>query len=248
MKKSNVIFIGSSFMASGIGQDQLVPALLADKGWEITEEHCYAPGQTLAGHIENNKGNLTQQQIDGIEKGRIGGWFDDDKCDFLYKTYKAKKGYIDKALNAKKYDKYGKELIKMLRANNPDIKIIIDIAWTYLGQEEMLPQYLWVGERLALENNCKLAPVCLAFAKSKEILPEVFLHRSKKDSHQNETSSFLIAYTLIAALDINPISLPNGVHGLQKSYDFAGGDFCIDEKIARNFQTIARDVTKQDRK
>ncbi len=262
MKKSNFIFLGSSFFASGIGQDQLVPALLANKGLEITEEHCYAPGQTLSGHVENNKGNLTQQQIDGIEKGRIGGWFDDDKCNFLYETYKAKKGYIDKALNARKYDvafvlaeaynpdeldtfKYGKELIEMLRKNNPNMKIIIDIAWTYLGQEELLPQYVWVGKRLALENNCILAPVCLAFAKSKEILPEVFLHRSKKDSHQNETSSFLIAYTLIAALDINPIGLSNEVHGFQKSYDFPGGDFKIDEKIAKTFQKIAWETTTQ---
>ena len=265
MKKSNVIFLGSSFMASGIGQEQLVPAMLAGKGWEITEEHCYAPGQTLSGHVENNKGNLTQQQIDGIEKGRIGGWFDDDKCNFLYETYKAKKRYIDKALNARKYDvafvlaeaynpdelktfKYGKELIEILRKNNPDIKIIIDIAWTYPGQEEMLPQYLWVGERLALENNCTLAPVCLAFAKSKKIQPEVFPHRSKKDSHQNETSSFLIAYTLVAALDINPVVLPNEVHGLKKSYNFPGGDFKIDEKVAETFQTIARNVTKQANK
>ena len=265
MKKSDFIFFGSSFMASGIGQEQLVPALLADKGWEITEEHCYAPGQTLSDHVENNKGNLTRQQVEGIEKGRIGGWFDDDKCDFLYETYRSKKGNIDRALNARKYDvafvladahspdeletfKYGKELIEMLRENNPDIKIIIDIAWTYLGQEEMLPQYLWVGERLALENNCILSPVGLAFAKSKEIQPEIFLHRSKKDSHQNEISSFLIAYTLIAALDIDPVGLPNEVHGLQKSYDFAGRDFYIDEKTAKKFQAIARNVTTQANK
>lgn len=47
-KKINAIFIGHSHMNK---QEFLIPEILRECGSEITERHCYAPGQSFEGHI-----------------------------------------------------------------------------------------------------------------------------------------------------------------------------------------------------
>src|SRR5512136_2432234 len=91
-KPLNAVFIGNSYLN---GQELLVPALLARCGIAMTARCCYGPGQTFIGHVQNNAGTITDEQREGIERGRIGGWFSDEHCAQLYAIAVSKKGYLD---------------------------------------------------------------------------------------------------------------------------------------------------------
>ena len=216
-KKLNALFIGNSYMNR---QERIIPALLKTPGYEFTVRTVYGPGQTFEGHLQNNAGIVTAAQKEGIERGRIGGWFSDEHCEELYAIARNNTGYLDRALAELTYDvafilvsggdcadpdvnnsiANGNEVIRRVRANNPGMRIVLFYSWTYLGRPEQLPQFEWLGKRLAIENGCRLAPAGAAFRESGNQMPELYLRRSKKDSHQNGKSILLVAYTQICAL------------------------------------------------
>ncbi len=258
--QASLIILGNSLCASGIGQDQLIPALLKTRGCDLRVSACYAPGQTLAGHVLNNIGDVTDSQREGIETGRVGGWFTDEKCDFLYTQYTEYKGRVDAALAECQHDyaiilvsskdcddhksgdtfRFAKDICEKLRANNPKIRIVFYMPWAQQAAPEQLPMRYWISAQAALQNNAILAPVGNAFAASRADKPEINMHRSLKDDHQNQVSSFLIAYTLIAALtDANPQGLPTKISDMQPSYDFEGGTFALENNTGEWFQEQA---------
>lgn len=216
-KKLNALFIGNSYMNR---QEKIIPALLKPLGYEFTVRTIYSPGQTFEGHLLNNAGEITEAQKEGLERGRIGGWFTDEKCDELYTIARNNKGGFDRALTEMSYDvafilisggdcedpdknksiANADIMINRIKENNPNIRIVLYYPWTYLGRPEELPQFEWLGKLLALKHRCSLAPVGNAFLKSDQEMPELYLHRSRKDSHQNESSILLVAYTQICAL------------------------------------------------
>ena len=265
MTKLNALFIGNSYMNR---QEAIIPALLAPLHYDFAVRTVYAPGQTFLGHLQNNAGIITEQQKEGVERGRIGGWFSPAHCETLYAIARSNQGYLDRALAAMKYDvafilvsgsdcaepeaeqslANGKQLIDSVRERNPGITIVLFYPWTYLGRPEELPQFEWLGQRLALENQCLLAPVGAAFRHAEEQLPDCYLRRSRKDSHQNDQSILLVAYTQICAflgpqamdLDFsvnraNPASL-RAIEGVAAS---------LDENTDRIFLKIARETTRQ---
>jgi hypothetical protein len=97
----NAIFVGNSYMNR---QEHIIPALLKHCGYEFVVQTVYAPGQTFQGHLQNNAGCITATQQEGIERGRIGGWFSDAQCESLYGIARSNKGYLDRALAAMCYD------------------------------------------------------------------------------------------------------------------------------------------------
>ena len=213
-KKLNALFIGNSYMSR---QDRIIPALLRPFGYDMTARSVYAPGQSFQGHLQNNAGIVTESQKEGIERGRIGGWFSDEHCEKLYSIARSNTGYLDRALAELNYDvafilvsggdcenpdgldslESGRRLIARVREKNPGIQIVLFYPWTYLERHEELPQFEWLGKRMALENRCRLAPVGTAFLKVREQRPDLPLYRSRKDPHQNAQSILLVAYTQI---------------------------------------------------
>ena len=215
--------------------------------------------QTFAGHYENNLGNITELQKEKIEKGRKEGWWDDEKCDWFYDTYKSKKGLLTKILEDEKFDvaclqiasgdilednnllDYAGKLIKLLRENNPEIQIVIHTSWVKRKQEQILKcQYM--AEKIALKYNVCVAPVGIAFLHCYNELPEVMMHRSEKDPHQNETSSFLIAYTSIFTMFDKQLSLDNKIVSENLKINYKNVDFNkfeIDKNLAEKFMEIA---------
>lgn len=252
--KINALFIGNSYMASLFGQENMIPVFLKTRGVEMSVETLYAPGQTLGGHIENNLGRVTDVQREEIEKGRVGGWFTDEKCDWFYETFRAKKGQLDAVLEHRLYDLalvlfssreaaephryntfgYGRQLFEKLRANNPDVDIIIMMPWTIPAEPELLPRFVWVAEKLALENGARISPVGEVFHAIRERQPDVSMHRSAKDPHQNEDSCFLIAYTCIAAI------AEAAVDDLPGQFTPAGDDpYVLSESVAKSLRAEA---------
>jgi hypothetical protein len=186
----------------------------------------------------------------------------------LYTIARNNKGYLDKALAEMRYDvafilvsggdcedpeknqslECGRKLIAMVKAKNPGIRMILFYSWTYLGRPEELPQFEWLGKRMALENGCLLAPVGTAFQRSDELMPDLYLRRSKKDSHQNDKSVILIAYTQICAF--------LGSKAADTDFSVNHADPAVlarveetatslDKRIDTAFMNIARETTRQ---
>ncbi len=265
-KKINVLFIGHSLMNK---QEFLIPKILQECGYAITERHCYAPGQTFEGHIQNNLGNVTPAQIEGIERGRIGGWFSDEKCDLLYEIARSKKGYLDDALAETTYDVafitgsgndtatiesektrgYFRQLCEMLRANNPDIQIVMVPGYAPLASNpEYLPRIMWAAKRLALEFDCRIAPVALAMRQAEEQFPETWFFRSRKDFHPNNLGCILLSYSYITAMFDNQIeNLPARLPEMILSANEHSSEevFSLDKKFGAAFLNIARSATAE---
>ncbi len=260
--RMSTIFIGNSYLASELPQEDLIPALLRSRGIDMATRTVYAPGQTLSGHIENNRGRVSPMQRDDIEEGRRAGWFTDDKCDWFYATYRSLEGRLDTSIGQEALDSafvllgsketryperfdpfsYGKQLASMLRTRHPDIRIILVMPWTDPDEPEYLPRFRWVTETLARDIGADIAPVGAAFAEARERWPDLSLHRSAADPHQNKTSCFLIAYTCIAAL------ARGTVDDLAASFEPAQGPpVQIDEDIAAGFRQIAAPLARQER-
>ena len=265
-KKINALFIGNSYMNR---QELIIPMLLKPLGYEFTVRTVYAPGQTFQGHLQNNAGYVTEAQKEGIERGRIGGWFSDDHCELLYTIARNNKGYLDKALAELTYDVAfilvsggdcenpdgndsivnGNTILERVKSNNPRMRIVLFFPWTYLGRPEELPQFEWLGHYFALKHGCRLAPAGAAFRESEKQMPELFLQRSKKDSHQNEKSILLLAYTQICALlgetacalnfSVNQAN-PAGLQAIEE-----GVASSLDQPIDELFLKIARESTRQ---
>ena len=265
-KNINAVFIGHSHMNK---QEFLVPELLRRCGYEMTQRHCYAPAQTFEGHIQNNLGIITEAQKEGIEQGRIGGWFSDEKCELLYEIARSKKDYLDQALSEMRYDAafitggllehqttdleetrgYFRRLCQMLRENNPHIQIVFVTGYAPLEDNpEELPLMLWAAKRLALEFDCRIAPVALAMRNAEELLPEAWFFRSKKDFHPNTQGCLLLSYSYITALfDGRPVGLPTHLSELVQPGDGHTQDevFSLEESLGKAFLDIARATTQK---
>ncbi|NRA40420.1 MAG: hypothetical protein HRU15_19910, partial [Planctomycetes bacterium] len=216
MKKINALFIGNSHMGR---QELIIPGLMKPLGYEMTVETVYAGGQTFQGHVLNNDGILSDEQRDGIERGRIGGWWSEEHVAQAYDIIRNNKSYLDNALAARSYDvafiiisggdglnpdglktfAHCATLVSKVKAMNPEIKIVFFSPWTYHELHHFFPQYEWLAKSLALEHGAALAPVGTAFKACEEAMPELFMYRSRKDSHQNEQSILLISYCQICA-------------------------------------------------
>jgi len=216
-KKLNALFIGNCYMYR---QERIIPALLKPLGYEFTVRAVYAPGQTFQGHLQNNAGIISDAQREGIECGRIGGWFSNEHCEMLYNMARSNKGCLEKALGEMKYDvafiqaqasdgenpdqlnslECAHLLIQMARANNRHVTIVLCCSWAFLRRPENAPLIEWLGKYISLAENCRLAPVGTAFRQAEKELPDLCLFRSQKDPHPNAQSFLLIAYTQICAL------------------------------------------------
>ncbi len=261
----NALFIGNSYMNR---QERIVPALLRPLGYEFDVRTVYAPGQSFEGHLQNDAGIVTVAQKEGIERGRIGGWFSAEQCENLYAIARRNTGYLERALAELRYDvafilvsggdceapdalhsiENARELIHRVRERNPGITLVLFYPWTYLGRPEELPQFEWLGKRIALENNCLLAPVGTAFARAQEEMPGLFVYRSKKDSHQNERSILLAAYTQICAfLGERAASLDFSVNRADPACMACIEDTApsLDPDLDELFLRIARETTRE---
>jgi len=265
-KKITALFIGHSLMNK---QEFLIPKILRTCGYETTERHCFSPGQSFEGHIQNNLGIVTEEQIEGIERGRIGGWFSDEKCDLLYEILRSKKGYLDDALAEMTYDvafitsggndnatieseetrRYFRQLCEMLRANNPDIRIVFTTLYAPLTRNaEDLPMVMWAAKRLALEFDCRIAPIAMAMRAAEEQFPETWFFRSKKDFHPNNLGCILLSYSYITAMFDNQIDslptslpkmiLPGGEHSSEEI-------FSLEEDFGKAFLNITQSTTAE---
>ena len=266
MKKINALFIGHSLMNK---QEFLIPKILRTCGYETTERHCFSPGQSFEGHIQNNLGIVTEAQIEGIERGRIGGWFSDETCERLYEIARSNKGYLDDALAEMTHDVafiaaggndtktiesektrgYFGQLCQMLRANNPDIQIVFTTTYVPLATtSEDLPLVMWAAKRLALEFDCRIAPIAMAMRAAEEQFPETWFFRSKKDFHPNNLGCILLSYSYITAMFDNQIDalptslpkmiLPGGEHSSEEV-------FSMEEDFGKAFLDIARSTTEK---
>jgi len=75
----NFLFLGSSWMASAIGQHHIVPNLLEQKGYQVNTGFCFVPGQNFEGHIKNNMGLPTQSLSAFVKQARAEKWFTEEK-------------------------------------------------------------------------------------------------------------------------------------------------------------------------
>jgi hypothetical protein len=265
-KRIHAIFIGHSQMST---QEFLVPNMLRECGYEMSVRYCYGPGQSFKGHLENNRGVVTDEQKEGIERGRIGGWFSDEKCELLYDIARSKKGYLDDALAAMTYDVafiiagredvetaqeektrgYFRQICEMLRANNPDIRIVFvsfyaPLAW----RPERLDLHMWAAKRFAAEFGCRVAPVAPAMRQAEEKCPDAWFYRSRKDLHPNELGCFLIAYCYIAAMFDNRLeNLPTHFPEMVKPANEHGPErvFSLEDAFGKVFRDAARSATAE---
>ncbi len=96
-KELNFLFLGSSWMASAIGQHHFVPNLLEQKVYQVNAGFCFGPGQNFEGHIKNNMGLPTQRQTDFVKQARAEKCFTEEKCQWFEDVPMSKKGTLDSA-------------------------------------------------------------------------------------------------------------------------------------------------------
>jgi len=253
-RNAKILFIGHSLFFGNGGQENIVPAMLATRGWTVTEGHCYAPGQYFKGHWFNNLGETTPEQIEDAK--RMQRWMGDRyQAEMLQNAIDACTGRLDRvakegpwdfvvAVSGKDSDyEYAPKILDRVMAESPNCQPVIFMIWPSQRTPELLPQNQYRGERLALENSALLAPAGIAMRQAAIERPDLMLYRSLKDDHQNKRSNYLIACVIFATISgESPVGLPATLDLPAATEDFAngtGGAFSVEPELAAYFQDLA---------
>lgn len=221
-----VLFIGNSYTYYN-DMPKMVDSLAASIGENLECTAITKGGQTLKGHLEN------QKLLDTLSRG---GW------DYVViQEQSSAPAKTSREVIADVYP-YAHTLDSLAKAGSPEAKVIFYMTWGHRNgttrkaerRNPMMRTYQEMQARLrtsylemTYENNAWCAPVGMAWAKVRSEMPDIVLY-NKDNSHPSPAGSYLVANVILSTI-------------LQKPYT---SDFLsrVDPQTALYLQQVAQNT------
>lgn len=222
-----VLLIGNSYTYYN-NMPRMIDSLAASIGENIECTAITKGGQTLKGHLEN------QKLIDTL---RHGGW------DYVViQEQSSNPAKTTREVISNVYP-YAHTLDSLAKAGSPEAKVIFYMTWGHKKgtvrkaerSNRLMRTYSEMQARLrtsylemTYENNAWCAPVGMAWAKVRSEMPDLELYNTKDKHHPSPAGSYLVANVILSTI-------------LQKPFtsDFSSA---LNQQTARYLQQVAQNT------